>query len=135
MKYDPKKEGLELNHPSFANQPRPQQQQALNRSTTHRSQNLSPIPEAQRQPRSATRARYTNPSMIEDELFTQNQAILYVLMNFAVATILLVAVNANIKSVACAPIMKQWLISLALILSANSLLQVFGIDIRRKPLI
>jgi hypothetical protein len=57
------------------------------------------------------------------------------MLNFAVASILLIAVNANIKSVACAPIIKQWLISLALILSAGSLLQVFGIDIRRKPIL
>lgn len=57
---------------------------------------------------------------------------MYVVINFAVAGILLVAVNTNINTVACAPIMKQWIISLALILSAGSLLQVYGIDIRRK---
>lgn len=53
-------------------------------------------------------------------------------MNFSVAAILLVAVNTNL-SVSCAPILKYWLITLALIISSNCLLQVFGIDIRRKP--
>jgi heme O synthase-like polyprenyltransferase len=70
--------------------------------------------------------------MLEDELFTQNQAVMYVVINFAVATILLVTVNTNINTLACAPVMKQWLLSLALILSAGSLLTVYGIDIRYK---
>ena len=69
---------------------------------------------------------------MEEELFTQNQAILYVAMNFSVAAILIVAVNSNM-SASCAPVLKYWLITLALLLSANSLLQVFGIDIRHKP--
>ena len=69
---------------------------------------------------------------MEEELFTQNQAILYVAMNFSVAAILIVAVNSNM-SPSCAPVLKYWLITLALLLSANSLLQVFGIDIRHKP--
>jgi hypothetical protein len=58
---------------------------------------------------------------MEDELFTQNQAIMYVLMNFAVAAMLLVAVNTNLR-VSCAPALKYWLITLALIISSSSLL-------------
>ena len=77
---------------------------------------------------------YVNPSHMEEELFTYNQAILYVLMNFSVAAILLVAVNSNLN-VGCAPVLKYWLITLALLISASSLLQVFGIDIRHKPLL
>ena len=52
-------------------------------------------------------------------------------MNFAVAVILLFAVNANIQSPHGLEI-KAWLIGFSMILAIGSLISVIGIDIERQ---
>jgi len=66
VKFNPKKEGLELRHPAFSNRDNSLQQQ----QTSHRqpSRPLSPVLETQ----PTTTTRYVNPMHVEEELFTQN---------------------------------------------------------------
>jgi hypothetical protein len=61
---------------------------------------------------------------------TNNQTVIYVLLNFGLALILLSAVNSNVDT-QCAVQLKYWLVIFALILAGNSLIQVTGIDIER----
>ena len=57
---------------------------------------------------------YVNPFEAQEEIFTDNQTVMYVLMNFGMAIILLVAVNSNIDA-ACASDLKYWLVIFAMI--------------------
>lgn len=51
---------------------------------------------------------------------TNAQTILFVILNFCLAVILLVAVNCNLE-ISCGSEMKQWLIIFAMVLSLGSL--------------
>ena len=55
---------------------------------------------------------------------------LFVVLNFAMAVILLVAVNCNMEY-PCGAEMKYWLIVFSIILALGSLVSVMGIDIDR----
>ena len=56
---------------------------------------------------------------------------MYVLINFAMAAILIIAVNSNVNN-PCANQAKFWLLTFAMILALNSLLQVLGIGMQYK---
>ena len=56
---------------------------------------------------------------------------LFVVLNFAMAVILLVAVNCNMEY-PCGKDMKFWLIGFSIILALGSLVSVMGIDIDRQ---
>lgn len=65
---------------------------------------------------------------------TDNQTVVYILMNFGLSFLLITAVNNNATSTQrCAYTLKQWIIVFALILATNSLCTIYGIDIQRKP--
>ena len=61
---------------------------------------------------------------------TSAQTVLFVVLNFSLAVILLVAVNCNMD-VACGMEMKAWLIIFSMILALGSLIAVLGMDIDR----
>jgi hypothetical protein len=67
-------------------------------------------------------SNYIHPSDIDEDTidFTNTQTLMYVLVNFAMAGLLLVAVNSNLES-PCNAQMKYWLLLMALILASNSL--------------
>lgn len=77
---------------------------------------------------------YRDFRLDEDINMTNTQSILFVILNFSMAIILLVAVNCSIK-VPCGTEMKYWLIVLSLVLALGSLVAVFGMDIERQPAI
>lgn len=70
--------------------------------------------------------------MDDDIDMTSTQAVIFVILNFCMAVILLVAVNCSI-GVPCGVPMKFWLIIFSMILAIGSLVSVFGMDIDRKP--
>jgi hypothetical protein len=76
---------------------------------------------------------YTNPWHQEEEIMTDRQTVIYIMMNFGLAFILVTAVDGDTSTAPCAYILKQWLIILSLILASNSLLTIYGIDVQRKP--
>ena len=61
---------------------------------------------------------------------TNAQTVLFVILNFSMAVILLVAVNCNLQY-PCGAEMKYWLIIFSLILALGSLISVMGMDIDR----
>ena len=63
---------------------------------------------------------------------TSAQTVLFVVLNFSLAVILLVAVNCNMD-IACGMEMKAWLIIFSMILALGSLIAVLGMDIDRQP--
>ena len=63
--------------------------------------------------------------------FSNQQTVIYILMNFALSAILLVAVNSNVHQPYGLEI-KYWLIGMALILALGSLISIIGIDIERQ---
>ena len=68
---------------------------------------------------------------LDEELnLTSTQSVLFVLLNFSLAVILLVAVNCNLE-VECGAEMKYWMIIFSMILAIGSLIAVFGMDIDR----
>jgi hypothetical protein len=77
---------------------------------------------------------YVNPWNQEEEIMTDNQTVIYILMNFGLAFLLVTAVNNNSATATCAITLKQWIVVFALILATNSLLTIYGIDIQKKSL-
>ena len=57
---------------------------------------------------------------------------MFVIINFSMAVMLIVAVNCNID-VQCGYKMKAWLVSYAMILGLGSLIAAIGLDIERQP--
>ena len=76
--------------------------------------------------------RYRDMRLDEDLPLTNFQAIVFIILNFTMALILIVAVNCNMD-IACGLEMKQWLIVFAMILGLGSLVSVVGLDIDRQP--
>ena len=68
---------------------------------------------------------------LDDEInMTNTQTVLFVILNFCMAVILIVAVNCNMLA-PCGTEMKYWLIFFSLILALGSLVAVLGMDIER----
>ena len=64
-------------------------------------------------------------------MFSNQQTIVYIIMNFALSALLLVAVNANMQSPFGLEV-KFWLVGMSLILAFGSLISIVGIDIERQ---
>ena len=76
---------------------------------------------------------YRSFERLDDDLnMTNAQAVLFVILNFSMAVMLLVAVNCNMQP-DCGTEMKYWLIFYAMILAIGSLVTVMGMDIDRQP--
>ena len=75
---------------------------------------------------------YRDIRLDEDLNMTNTQSVLFVLLNFSLAVILLVAVNCNLE-IECGMEMKSWLIMFSMVLALGSLIAVFGMDIDRQP--
>ena len=73
---------------------------------------------------------YRGLRLDEDINMSNVQTVLFVVLNFAMAVILLVAVNCNMEY-PCGAEMKYWLIVFSIILALGSLVSVMGIDIDR----
>ena len=68
---------------------------------------------------------------LDDEInMTSTQTVIFVLLNFCLAVILIIAVNCNMLA-PCGNEMKYWLIVFSLILALGSLVAVVGMDIER----
>lgn len=75
---------------------------------------------------------YRDIRLDDDINMTSTQSVLFVLLNFCLAVILLVAVNCNLQ-VECGSEMKYWLIVFSMVLALGSLVSVMGMDIDRQP--
>ena len=68
---------------------------------------------------------------LDDEInMTNTQTVLFVILNFCMAVILIVSVNCNMLA-SCGTEMKYWLIFFSLILALGSLVAVLGMDVER----
>jgi len=68
---------------------------------------------------------------LDDEInMTNTQTVIFVILNFSLALILVIAVNCNMLA-SCGKEMKYWLIVFSLIMALGSLVAVVGMDIER----
>ena len=74
---------------------------------------------------------YRDLRLDEDINMTNAQTVLFVILNFSMAVMLLVAVNCNMQN-PCGSEMKYWLIIFSLVLALGSLVAVMGMDIDRQ---
>jgi hypothetical protein len=72
---------------------------------------------------------YMNPWNEDEEIMADNSTVLYIIMNFVIALLLITAVNNNNVNQPCAFPLKQWLTVFSLILTSNSLVAIYGIGI------